>query len=189
MADNPEKFRDLMERVRQGSQEASQELYHLYGHHILTVVRRKLHAQLRPKIDSLDFVQDVWASFFADQLRHRTFATPEELIAYLASVARHKVVDAFRTRMKRQKFNVNREKSLDGSAAFQVDRLIGADPRPSQVAVAKEAFDKLTTAQPDRYRRILDLLREHHTHEEIAEKLGLNEKTVRRLVEKLNAGA
>jgi RNA polymerase sigma factor (sigma-70 family) len=189
MAESHEKFRDLMERVRQGSQEAGQELYKLYGHHILHVVRRKLHAKLRPKFDSLDFVQDVWASFFADQLRQRTFATPEELIAFLAAVAQHKVVDAFRQRMQRQKYNLNREHSLDGSAAFHVEKLTGDDPTASQLAVANEAYDNLTTGQPDRYRRIVDLLRQGHTHQEIADTVGLNEKTIRRLVDKLKAGA
>jgi RNA polymerase sigma-70 factor (ECF subfamily) len=189
MTESPQKFHDLMERVRQGSQEAGQELYQLYGHHILHVVRRKLHAKLRPKFDSIDFVQDVWASFFADQLRQRTFSTPEELIAFLASVARHKVVDAFRQRMQRRKYNITREHSLDGSAAFQVEKLIGPDPTASQVAVAKEAYDKMTNGQPDRYRRIVELLRQGHSHEEIADTLGLNEKTIRRLVEQLKAGA
>jgi RNA polymerase sigma-70 factor (ECF subfamily) len=189
MAECLQEFQELMERVRQGSQEACQELYQLYGHHILHVVRRKLHAKLRPKFDSLDFVQDVWASFFADQVRERTFSTPEELIAFLASVAQHKVIDAFRQRMQRQKHNLNREHSLDGSAAFHVEKLTGPGPTASQVAVAKETYDQMTTGQPDRFRRVIDLLRHGHTHKEIADALGVNEKTIRRLVDKLKAGA
>jgi DNA-binding NarL/FixJ family response regulator len=91
--------------------------------------------------------------------------------------------------MKRQKYNLNREHSLDGSAAFHVEKLTGDDPTASQVAVAKEALDKMTNGQPNRYRRIVELLQQGHSHQEIAETLGLNEKTIRRLVEKLKAGA
>jgi RNA polymerase sigma-70 factor (ECF subfamily) len=189
MAESDKKFRDLMERVRQGSPEASQELLDLCGPHVRTVVRRRLHAKLRPKFDSLDFVQDVWSSFFADPERQRAFSTLEELIAFLVSVAQHKVVDAFRQRMQRQKYNLNREHSLDGSAAFHVETLTGRGDTASQLAVAKEAYDKMTSGQPNRYRQIVDLLRQGHTHQEIAAMVGLNEKTIRRFVQRLKAGA
>jgi RNA polymerase sigma-70 factor (ECF subfamily) len=185
MAESLQTFQDLMERVRQGSPEASQQLLDRYGHHILHVVRRTLHAKLRTKFDSLDFVQDVWASFFTGPQVDMRFETPEGLAAFLAKVARNKVVEAFRQRMQGQKYNVNRENSLDGSAAFQVERLVGADPTGSQLAVANEAYEGLTRGQPDHYRRILELLQQGHTHQEIAEALGLNEKTIRRLIRKL----
>ena len=185
MAESLQTFQDLMERVRLGSPESSQQLLDRYGHHILRVVRRSLHPKLRTKFDSLDFVQDVWASFFTGPQVDMRFDSPEALAAFLAKVARNKVVEAFRQRMQGQKYNVNRENSLDGSAAFQVEKLVGADPTGSQLAVANEAYDRLTRGQPDHYRRILELLQQGHTHQEIAEALGLNEKTIRRLIRKL----
>src|SRR6202022_1858906 len=99
-----------------------------YGHHILHVVRRKLHSKLRPKFDSLDFGQDVWASFFAAEPHDQRFESPSALAAFLAQVARNKVAEAFRTRLQRQKYNLNRENSLDGSAAFHAETLVGPDP-------------------------------------------------------------
>jgi RNA polymerase sigma-70 factor (ECF subfamily) len=175
-----------MDRVREGSPEASRELYDRYGHHILRVVRRKLHSKLRPKFDSLDFVQDVWASFFAaEPHEQKRFETPSALCAYLAQVASNKVADAFRMRLQRQKYNVNRENSLDGSAAFHAQTLIGPDPTGSQLAVANETYDRLTQGQPAHHGRILELLHQGHSHLEIATALGVNEKTIRRLIRKL----
>src|SRR5262249_36628315 len=88
---HPEDFTALMQRVRSGSQDAAQQLVEQYGQHILRVIRRMLHKKLRSKFDSLDFQQDVWASFFADQPQ-KTFDRPEALAAFLAKVARNKVL-------------------------------------------------------------------------------------------------
>ena len=184
-----------MEKVRQGSPEASRELYDRYGHHILHVVRRRLHSKLRPKFDSLDFVQDVWASFFAVTAAARAagseaataprFDSPSALAAFLARVARNKVAEACRDRLERDKYNINRENSLDGSAAFEVEKMRGPDPTGSQVALANEAYNRLTRDQPSHHRRIMELLHQGYSHLEIAEKLGVNEKTIRRLIRKL----
>src|SRR5579864_1112444 len=81
-------FRSLLRRVLTGCPEAAEELHRDYGDHIIRVVRRRLPRRLRPKFDSVDFAQDVWASFF--QAEH-DFKGPEHLMAFLTRVARTKV--------------------------------------------------------------------------------------------------
>jgi RNA polymerase sigma factor (sigma-70 family) len=185
MSDNPHEFTALMQRVREGSEEAAQELLQKYGDHIFRVVRRKLHRKLRSKFDSSDFVQAVWASFFARKPAADKFDRPEALIAFLATLAQNKVVEAVRQRFGTQKHDVAREQSLEGSTAAQAAGLAARQPTPSQVATANEAWGRLLTDLPDHYQRILVLLREGHTHKEIAEQVGVNEKTIRRLIAKL----
>src|SRR5262245_50351321 len=114
--DARQELRDLMERLRQGSSEAAQELFETYGPHVLRVVRRKLDKKLRAKFDSTDFEQAVWASFFIYPTHGYHFEQPEELIAFLANLAHNKLVDALRQRYRTEKYNVNRERSLEGSA-------------------------------------------------------------------------
>ena len=113
------------------------------------------------------------------------FETPSALAAYLTTVARNKVAEAFRTRLRRPTYNVNRENSLDGSAAFHAKTLIGRDPRPSQTVAAQEELSKMMKRQPAPYRRILELVQQGLTHEQIAAALKVNEKTIRRLLRKL----
>ncbi len=185
MAVNADEFKDLMQRVRDGSEDAARELLDRYGEHILRVVRRKLHRELRSKFDSVDFVQAVWASFFADIPLRGSFDRPQALIAFLVTLAQNKVIEVVRQRMKTQKYNINRERPLE-AAAPDAAAVASRDPTPSQVAIANDEWRRLLADLPARYQRMLELLREGHTQKDIARELGVNEKTVRRVLEKLN---
>ncbi len=187
MIEDRGEFQRLMGGVHARSPDAATELVALYGDHILRVIRRRLHRRLRSKFDSTDFQQDVWASFFANP--PETFDGPDSLAAFLAKVARNKILMAVRQRRVLQKYNVDRENSLDGSAAFHAAGVTSREPRPSQVAVAHEKMAHLARGQSAQGRRILALLNEGHTHEQIASELGVNAKTVQRLVRRLQPRA
>ncbi len=173
-------FAVLMRGLREGSEDAARQLYSRYGHHVRRVVRRKLNPRIRSKYDSDDFTQAVWASFFACS---RDFQAPEALIAFLATVARHKVIEAFRQRMQTLRFGVQREQSLENTPPGAEPA--AADPTASQLAAADERWQQMLDGRPTLHQRILGLLREGHTHEEIARRLKISERTVRRLVRRL----
>jgi RNA polymerase sigma factor (sigma-70 family) len=182
-------FQELMQRLRQGSDGAARELLHRYGPHIKHVVRQRLHRKLRPKFDSMDFTQAVWASFFSDQARLRSFDSPETLTKYLVALARNKVVEAVRQRVKTDKFNIARELPLERGRPGNEAVLIPAmQPTPSQFVMAEEEWNRLSKGQPPQKLQILNLLRQGYTHQEIAVKIGVNEKTIRRLVRQLHPG-
>ena len=87
MPERDDDFCNLMRRLGEGSQEAAWELVDRYGEDIRRTVRRVLCIKLRPKFDSLDFVQLVWNSFFRARANFDRFHRPEELAAYLAAMA------------------------------------------------------------------------------------------------------
>src|SRR5207302_11148775 len=127
--------------------------------YILHAVRKKLHKELRPRFDSHDFVQDVWASFFADLPQERDFHGPENLINFLTQIAKNKVGMAVRQRLVLQKNNVNREQSLHNRGLDDRENLVASDPTPSALAIGREEWERLLQAQPPVYRRILILVR------------------------------
>jgi RNA polymerase sigma factor (sigma-70 family) len=176
-------FQALLARVAEGSREAVNQLVDLYGGHILRRVRQRLPDRLRSKFDSLDFVQDVWASFFAEVPPHDAFATPEHLISFLTAVAQHKVVGAVQKRLLTQKHDVNRETPLDGEGgALERLGLTATGPTASQVAVERELWEGLLKGLRPADRLILQLLKEGKTHAEVAAALRISEKTVQRTV-------
>jgi len=186
MAMRNDEFHDLMERVRQGSEEAVQEFLDAYGHHVYRAVRRRLNRRLRAKFDSQDFVQEVWASFFTNLSTISTFDRPEAVVGFLIRVATNKVIDECRRRLTTQKYNVSIEFSLDGSGEWAKRTATTTDPTPSGVAVAHEQWHRLIDPQPSRYRRILELRVTGQTYEKIAKEVGVSEKTVRRVIRRLS---
>lgn len=180
-----DEFACLMQRVQQGSEDAVKELLELYGHHIFRVVRRRLDQRLRAKYDSQDFAQSVWASFFAVGTRERAFDNPEALVAYLVKTARNKVVEVVRRRYGAQKRDIRRERSLEGSAALDARTLADAGQTPSQVLGAREQWARLVDKLPTHQKVMLELLYQGYTHQEIADRVGFSEKTIRRLISRI----
>jgi RNA polymerase sigma factor (sigma-70 family) len=185
MAETQTDFQMLMKRVRAGSQGAVRALLERYQQPLFRVIRRRLHKVLRSQCDSEDVLQSVWASFFAIPVGDFDFEEPAALQAYLVEMACSKVIEAYRRRLGTQKRNRNREKSLHGSAAAETEKLRARTPTPSQVVMAKERWAHLIEGLPAHHQRILRLLRQGKTHDEIAAELGYHERTIRRLIQKL----
>jgi RNA polymerase sigma-70 factor (ECF subfamily) len=185
MSNQHEEFGLLMGRVRARSDGAARELIDRYGDHILRVIRRRLNRKLRPKYDSIDFMQAVWASFFALPPEKYSFAGPEDLFGFFADLARNKVVDAVRQRLQSLKYDVNRERPVESMEVSEEGGLISREPLPLEIAIAREEWERFLEGQPSHHRQILVLLREGRTREQIAADLGLHEKTVERVIRKL----
>jgi DNA-binding CsgD family transcriptional regulator len=91
-----------------------------------------------------------------------------------------------RQRLCGLKRDVNREKSLDGSAKFAARWQEAPGSTPSEKANAKETWDQMVQRETALYKRVLELLGQGHTYDEIAELLGKNPKTVQRYVRGLH---
>jgi RNA polymerase sigma factor (sigma-70 family) len=181
----PEEFRDLMRRVREGSQDAARELVKQYQPYIIRVVRKKLSGKLRSKFDSDDFAQALWASFYEHRSEVDRFERPSALVAFLARMARNKVVTEHRRYFSTKSRNARGECSLEGPAARLAGSLMAPDPTPSEVVSVQEQLDELTRAQPEEHQRIIELLRRGVDHAEIAAELGLSKKTVQRVMRRI----
>jgi RNA polymerase sigma factor (sigma-70 family) len=186
MSTTADEFEILMQRLRRGYADAAPALLEQYGDHILRAVRRRLNRSMRGKFDSQDFVQAVWASFFQHQEQIAEFENPQALIGFLVRVASNKVVDECRKFLTTEKYNVNRELSLESSTVREILLHNTNQPTPSETAVAKEEWDRLLENQPSHYQRMLRLRGNGATFTEIAQQLGVDEKTVRRVIKKLS---
>lgn len=185
MDDNSDDFCDLMRRASDGSEDAARELVQRYGHSIRQAVRRALNKKLRSKFDSSDFVQFVWASLFRTRQKLDRFNKPEELAAFLVTMARNKVGMEVRRQLLTQKCNLNREVSLQAVESMDQTELPDGDPSPVDVAIARERWERMLQNQPHHYRKILEFKLQGCSCREIAASLRLAESTVRRFLKKL----
>ncbi len=179
-----ESFSELITQIREGSESAAWRLIELYGPHVRRVVHRYLDRRLRGKFDSIDFVQAVWASFFREPAQIREFRTPEEIVRYLATSARFKVFDEARRRLVTRKHNLNRELPLDDSEVDS-DPRIAIGPTPDEVAMAREAWNEMLSAENSRHQEIVRLRFAGASYPEIAAKLDINERTARKVIDRI----
>jgi len=182
-----DEFRSLLERLRSGSEDAVSELLEEYGAQVLRVIRRRLNQSLRSKFDSQDFSQAVWKSFFENRAEIASFKTPQDLAKFLQAIAAKKVLGEFRRFHGTEKHDLSREElSVDEND----DRLPRSrQPTPSHVVANREEWERLNQNQPTQYRRLLKMRGEGVAYAEIAEKLQLDEKTVRRVIKRLTERA
>jgi RNA polymerase sigma factor (sigma-70 family) len=183
--DSSTDFRALMERVRAGCPEAARDLYEVYSPHVQRIIRRRLNPRLRAQYDSIDFTQQVWKSFFTGDLADQRFDHPGALVAFLARVASNKVTEEFRRQFLTEKRDLNRERQRAASEYAAVE--FPADgPTPSQEVIAGEQMERLMAGQPAHVRRILEMLRQGHTHRAIAAEVGISEKFIQRFLQTLS---
>lgn len=178
-------FRDLLQSVSEGSEDAAWQIIERHGDAIFRAVRRSLSSRMRQRFDSADFVQLVWKSFFSKPTGLERFSTPEEMAAFLVGMARNKVAMEARRCLIRPTANMNRERYLDDSREDVGGTLKSRDPGPIDVAIAKERYDRFLEGKPEHYRKIIKMKIIGHKQREIASEVGVDERTVQRVLKKL----
>lgn len=186
--DLPE-FRQLMDRVRQRDPAAIRELLESFSPYVVGEVRRSLTTETRRDFDSSDFAQIVWGSVLTDLQQIEKIDAPQRLAKLLIKIARNKVIDQYRRRHLTRKRDAGPLVPLDGGGLEPqlADELRGG-ATPSEHAIAAELWDRLLAKTPEHYRPILQMRRDGLDCVEIAQRLKIHERTVRRLLEKLLEG-
>ncbi|MDG2381683.1 MAG: sigma-70 family RNA polymerase sigma factor [Pirellulaceae bacterium] len=182
-----DRFQRLIAAVRQGDQQAITILHDDYCKHVMAVVRRTLMGAIRSKYDSHDFSQVVWMALFSAPEKLDGIKNPSQLTALLTAIARNKVNDENRRQTQTQKNSVFRETSFmtDGGRELAIT---SNDPTPSQFAIANETMAQCEASLSSAYQRILGMKIDGWTYHAIAGELGINERTVRRVLQRLEKG-
>lgn len=189
----PDEFQELIAELAEGSEMAARKLAEEYTPHVTQVVRSSMANRIRPKVDSADYVQSVWASILINRTRLTQFTEPEQLIRYLAVMARHKVFDGYRN-LHTAKNNIRAERRLERKQEFSSwtndsggngQYPTSTEPSPSEIAIEKELWERIGEMASDRDREVVAMRVKGSSYKQIAEHLGVSEKTVQRTLDKL----
>jgi RNA polymerase sigma factor (sigma-70 family) len=170
----------LLEKLRQGDSSAAEQVYLIYEPYLRLVVRRQLSAQLRPKFDSIDVVQSVWADTlrgFRENAWH--FADATCLRAFLIKAVRNRFVDRYR----QNRLAVKQGRPLE--SIDQESALRSRQPRPSEEVEARDLWEQMLRHCPPNHRELLNLKREGLPLADIAARTGLHPSSVRRILYEL----
>lgn len=177
---------DLIARAKAGDETAIREFLSRFEPEVRMMVRGRLPRMLRTQFDSMDFVQAVWQSFFADlQSSSRQFENVHHLRGFLAGVARNKVYEEHRRLTRTKKHALAREQSLyvrRGSREVEL-ALISPEPTPSQAVQASDRLAQLVARCSPLEAQIITLRHQEMTFDEIARRTGVSERSVRRIID------
>lgn len=171
---------DLLAQLARGDSAVAENLFAAYAPFLRAVVRCHLSEQVRGKLDSADVVQSVWVQVVRQLRRDGWQVNDEEhLKALLATIARRRLV----TRIRQNARSVEASSPADSGFDLVTDP---RHPRPSEVAQANDLWERMLDLCPPDHRAILHLKREGLPLAEIANRTGLHEGSVRRILRRLS---
>jgi RNA polymerase sigma factor (sigma-70 family) len=186
MMPNEPDISDLIARAKAGDETAIREFLSRFEPEVRMMVRGRLPRMLRTQFDSMDFVQAVWQSFFADlRSSSRQFENVHHLRGFLAGVARNKVYEEHRRLTRTKKHALAREQSLyvrRGSREVEL-ALISPEPTPSQAVQASDRLAQLVARCSPLEAQVITLRHQEMTFDEIARRTGVSERSVRRIID------
>lgn len=152
---------DLIERFRAGDPEAVREVYREHAGAVHTVAR----SIVRDRELAADVVQQTFVKAWRAA---RTFEGNRQLAPWLYSIARHTAIDMLRSEMKPTR----------GGHAPETD--VGVEPETFERTWERFEVRRAIDALPDGEREVIRLSHlTGHTHEAIAEQLGIPVGTVK----------
>ncbi len=183
-------FAGLIAQVKDGDEAAIGRLIDQYGSEVRMMVRRRLPARLRNQFDTVDFTQVVWSSVITDcRDRAEPFDDAKHLLGFLAGVVHNKIAQEYRRRTRTRKYDIGREQPLYvRRGSRDVLREVPADdPTPSEEVQAEDRLDQLVAGRSPVEVQIVELRRQGLTIDEVAARLNLHEKAVRRVLDALRS--
>jgi RNA polymerase sigma factor (sigma-70 family) len=190
MAEADAHWQRLIQGLRAGDQQVVGEFCAQYGALLHRLADKHLPHGLRRRIGPEDVVQSVCRTFLRRaQEGQFHLADSEGLWRLLCAITLTKVREQSRFHL-RQKRGVDQETPLatvaenSSQAGFAP---VAPGPSPAEAAAFADQFQQLLAALDDEERQLVDLKLQEYTNDEIAERLGCSERTVRRLLKRVQA--
>ena len=179
-------FEMLISRLRDGDRAAAAEVFQLYLRRLLALASSRTSPKLRSKDDPEDVVQSVFLSFLGriDNAPYE-LADASRLWSLLATITVRKCYD------RRRYWERGRRKAMlevglsDWSNSDNWWELTDRKPTAYQAAVLAEISELLLSGLSDDHRRIAQLVLEGYTRVEVARICNCAERTVYRVIERL----
>jgi RNA polymerase sigma factor (sigma-70 family) len=183
VSNGPSSVTTWIEQLRGGNHEAAERLWQRYFARLVTFARGKLQGVPRRAADEEDVALSAFHSFCRAAERFPRLNDRDDLWQVLVMLTARK---AYQERRGQQA--LKRGGTADaggpraaGVAAVELDEIIGEEPTPELAASVAEQFEALLAKLPeDDLRQIARLRLEEYTVEEIAARLGMTDRTVRR---------
>jgi RNA polymerase sigma-70 factor (ECF subfamily) len=176
---------ELIEGVRSGDDAALHRFFNTYGPALERLAARAIEPQMRRRFGPESIAQSVCRTFLR-RARGDGFELTDgdALWRLLCAIALTKVREKVRFHMRHRR-GLDREVPLDADGRDPHGVSPDRSPPPDEQAAFADAFAHLVESLEDEERRVLELRLEDRTQQEIAAEVGCSERTVRRLMRRL----
>jgi RNA polymerase sigma factor (sigma-70 family) len=174
-------FADLVRRLQQGDSSAADAIVRRYSDELVRMASHRIVGALRRKLDPEDVVQSAFRSFFGIDF---AAAPPvlrdwRDLWSYLLNITLRKC-----SRNWRQYLTGKRNITLEGDDTSANEEPARA-PTPAEAIALTDLVCAIISRLCEEDRRIAEALMAGRTNREIAEELGVTERTVFRRMERI----
>jgi len=177
----------LVQRWRDGDQQAATELFRRCAERLVALVRSRLSGALAQRLDAEDVVQSACRSFFHGVRNERLVVQRSgDLWRLLAAIALHKLHHQVE-KQQAGKRAVSRERgprSDDSTFGLPVE-VVAREPAPSDAAAAIDELEHILRPLEPLHRRMVELRLEGYTFEEIGAAVGRSERLVRLVLDRV----
>jgi RNA polymerase sigma-70 factor (ECF subfamily) len=189
MAEEEDRWQRLIDGLRKGDPQVASEVCRQYEAPLRKLADRHMTPGLQRRIDPEDVVQSVCRTFLrrasVGQFR---LADSEGLWQLLCAITLTKVREQARFHL-RQKRGLDQEIPAGALSSGDTAEPFGAAPGPSpdEAAAFADQYQQVLASLDEEDRQVVELKLQDHTNEEVAERLGISERTVRRIVKRAQA--
>jgi RNA polymerase sigma-70 factor (ECF subfamily) len=188
MAHDPA-FDALMDRLRRGDETAAAEVFRRFARRLVALAERRLSAQVRAKVDAEDILQSVFQSFFRRQAAGEyDLDSWDSLWSLLTVITLRKC--GYRTRhflAARRDVRHEAPPPAGEGASDAGWEAIAREPTPDEATLLTETVEQLLRGLDEDGRRIVELGLQGYKAPEISAQVGLAERTVYRVLERVKA--
>ena len=184
-----ERWQRLIVGLRDGNTQVINEFFAEYGGMLHRLADQRLPAGVRRRIGPEDVVQSACRTFLRRaQEGEFELGDSDALWRLLCAITLTKMKEQTRFHM-RQKRGLQREVALSTPAdASMADfEHVAPGPSPSDEAAFADTFRQALDGLNEEERQIVEWRLQEFTQDEIAEKLGCSERTIRRVLKKVEA--
>lgn len=176
----------LLNRWREGDQEAATELFDKYVKRLCALARSRLSNRMQRRVEPEDIVQSAYRSFFRHAEDRYELEKPGDLWRLLAAITVSKVRGQveFHSAQKRGIYLEQSVKS-DGSVIHVSPEAVAEDPSPEEAAAVTEEVTNIIRELDDFGRTVFELSMQNQSIEQIAETVERSQRTIRRTLQNI----
>lgn len=185
MQKDQDRTRHLVMQARSGDESARERLCGIYGERVRRIVRLRMGAELRSKLESMDIVQNTLMSAVSD-LDNFTYSSEGDFLRWLCAIVENQIrgsLDYFHAAKRDMRKEVPLERRASHARRPSLRALQPVyETTPSMILAKTEELDKLESAMDQlrpEYRQVIMMARiEGLPHREIAIHMGKSPEAV-----------